>query len=154
MSETLFDESIIAETRPENPRRGMTSAAMAPARFMKDSAQGACAGLLTLAGATQLSSGAAFANVAAGVDAISLQNLGMQLVAGNITGVLQIAGAAALFLMAGRGIARVLGLLVFVAAATAYFNGVEVSEIVEQSQRIYQALLPAYATFQEALMSS
>ncbi|MEM8771038.1 MAG: hypothetical protein AAGD92_05230 [Pseudomonadota bacterium] len=155
MSETV----IAADSIIESPRRSglgvrPPAAVMAPAGFAKNTAQGACAGLLTLAGATQFS-GAALTPELATLFAggTSIETLGMQLVMGNFTGILQIIGAAALFLTAGRGLGRVLGLMMFVAAATAYFNGIGPSELLARSQEIYQALGPAYETFQENLMT-
>lgn len=126
----------------------------APARFARDTTQGACAGMLTLAGATQLTASGFASDLALASGVPSLDTLGMQLVMGNFTGVLQILGAAALFLSAGRGLGRVLGLLVFVGAATAYFNGVAPGDILERSRDIVQALGPAYQTFQDSLTNS
>ncbi|MEO1137161.1 MAG: hypothetical protein AAFW68_11250 [Pseudomonadota bacterium] len=132
-----------------SPRFAAPPMMAAPLGFMKNTTQGACAGLLTLAGATQLSA----ANIGGlRLSDWSLETIGAQLVMGNFTGLLQIIAAAALFITAGRGLARVFGMLLFVAAAVAYFNGVDVQQIVEQSQTIYQALGPAYETFQTALM--
>ena len=158
MSETaLIANETIVESPPARAKRARTpSGAMAaPMRFAKDTTQGACAGLLTLAGATQFASANAAPSL---IDAFSegggLDSIGTGLVAGDFTGLLQIAGAAALFLTAGRGLARVFGLLVFVAAATAYFNGVAPADIIERSRDILAALGPAYETFQNTLMMS
>ncbi len=156
MSETaIISNGAILESPPQNtgpiaPRMG---AMAAPMRFAKNTTQGACAGLLTLAGATQFSGSAVSSSLADVFAAGSTHALGAQLVAGNMTGVLQVIGAAALFLTAGKGIARVLGLMLFVIAAAAYFNGVAPADVIERSQAVYRALGPAYMTFQESLMA-
>lgn len=150
--------SIPARTAFENtsavaaPRLTLPAAMPAPFGFMKDTTQGACAGLLTLAGATQLAGSPLGAVSSASLSGWSIDAVGAQLVMGNLTGVLQIIGAAALFITAGKGLARVFGMLLFVAAAVAYFNGVDLQDIVARSQNIYQALGPAYESFQIALM--
>lgn len=149
----LAADGVIAEQRPTRTGLGMPGAMSAPAGFLKNTTQSACAGLLTLAGATQLTSAAAAADGFSAFTGGSIEPLAARLVAGDLTGVLQVLGAIALFLTAGRGLARVLGLLVFVAAATAYFNGVGATEIINRSQDIFRALGPAYETFQASLMS-
>ncbi|MEO1252934.1 MAG: hypothetical protein AAFW81_11395 [Pseudomonadota bacterium] len=155
-----MSETILSQREGRVPRTGRsaqfrTPAVMtAPARFAKNTTQGACAGLLTLAGATQISGTAFAADELALASLGSIENLGAQLVMGNFTGLLQIVGAAALFFTAGKGFARVIGLMVFVAAATAYFNGVAPADIVERTRAVYDALGPAYAAFQANLMGA
>jgi hypothetical protein len=156
MSETvLAPAGPVIESQPVNRVSSLARVGdmAAPMRFAKDTTQGVCAGLLTLAGATQFSGNAISTELTDIFTSGSTEALGAQLVAGNLTGALQIVGAAALFLTAGRGFARVLGLLVFVIAAAAYFNGVSPADVFERSQAVYQALGPAYATFQENLMT-
>ena len=152
MSETLVIDGPIVESRSHRSR-AMIDVMAPPMRFTKDAFQGACAGLLTLAGSTQFSMSSLSPQSLASIGLPPLETIAMQLVAGNFTALLQIVGAAALFLAAGRGFARVLGLLVFVAGATAYFNGVEAVDLVERTREIYQALGPAIETFQQELSS-
>lgn len=154
MSDTILAaDGAIVEQRPARLGLAMPSAMSAPVGFLKNTTQSACAGLLTLAGATQITSAAAAADGLSVFTGGSIEPLAARLVAGDLTGVLQILGAIALFLTAGRGLARVLGLLVFLAAASAYFNGVGVADIIGRSQDVFQALGPAYETFQTSLMN-
>ncbi len=116
--------------------RPITRGALRAADGARNFGQGACASLLTFAGATQLAVGAA---PTLDITAFSSADLLVRsLVEGDFMGWPQILGGAALFLAAGRGFARVAGLLTFVAVVFAYFQGVEASDfagLVDEAQR-------------------
>lgn len=63
------------------------------------------------------------------VDFTSLEGLARSLATGGVTGPLQILGAIVIFLMAGRCVARFLGLLTVGAAFVLYSQGVTLAEI-------------------------
>lgn len=133
-------EDTFALGKPAALARAMPSARRmiqpvgSAANVTRNFGQGACAGLLTLAGATQFAAGApaSFDITAFSDGAVILE----QLVKGDFMGLPQILGGAALFLLGGRGLARVVGLLAFVALAAAYFNGVEISEFQVNAEEI------------------
>ncbi len=123
--------------------------------FLRSMAQGACAGLLSLLGVMHLTAslpegeqsfaglfnafGSVFASSAlteAGTLAPGLEtNLAgavERILAGGMPGILELMGAAALFLNAGRGMARILGLLGFVAIVAAHANGVTHADLLDR----------------------
>ncbi|MEM6413367.1 MAG: hypothetical protein AAF720_01770 [Pseudomonadota bacterium] len=104
--------------------------------FFKNMGQGACAGLLTLLGATHLtgvigSSEAHQQLLASSIDPTTLQGLTSSMLISGLPGILEIIGAATLFLNAGRGTGRIIGLLAFVAIAVAHANGVSHTEFID-----------------------
>ena len=105
--------------------------------FFKNMGQGACAGLLTLLGAAQLTGvaptgSADIAPLAAGAAIpTTLEELAAAFLSSGAPGVLEIIGAIALFLNAGRGAGRILGLLAFVLLAVGHANGVSHTEFLE-----------------------
>ena len=122
-----IDAPHIAEFTKPAALRGAGGAALAPFNFARQILQGACAGLLTLLGATHLAASVEKGEVvfapAAGFSAESFRLLLENYAAGGLPGALEIVGAAGLFLNAGRGAGRVIGLLGFVAIAVAHANG-------------------------------
>ncbi len=100
--------------------------------------QGSCAGLLTLAGATQFAAGApASFDITVFSDASLVLE---QLIKGDFMGLPQILGGAALFFFGRRRVMRVLGLLAFIVFAAAYFNGVEISDVQVNAEEITRRL--------------
>ncbi len=127
----------------EAPPRGAGRALRGPLAFVKNAAQGACSGLLTLLGALHLSEGvtpdsAGFAALT-NLDAATLDRVVVNFLDGGVPGAIEIIGAGALFMNAGRGWARVLGLAGFVALALAHANGVDHAELVERLSELYEA---------------
>ena len=114
-------------------KSGSASLALKPLGFARSVAQGACAGLLTLLGAIHLAGAIPQENRS--VETImelnggELESIFGAIAGGGFPGVIEIVGAIALFLNAGRGIGRVLGLLGFVAIAAAHTQGVEHAEM-------------------------
>lgn len=116
----------------------------APFGFIKDITQGACAGLLTLLGALHLTEGvtvetAGLASIA-NFDAATLDMFTQKMLAGGAPGAIEIVGAAALFLNAGKGWARVIGLMGFIAAAVAYANGVDQAEFLQKTADLFEII--------------
>ncbi|MEO0399584.1 MAG: hypothetical protein AAF224_09225 [Pseudomonadota bacterium] len=104
--------------------------------FFKNMGQGACAGLLTLLGATHLTgvmpgNSEAAAPLIGTVDTTTMEGLAASLLVGGLPGILEIIGAIALFLNAGRGAGRILGLLIFVGIAVSHANGVSHTEFLQ-----------------------
>lgn len=97
--------------------------------FCKDGMQGACAGLLSLLGATHIAaSPTPIASTGAGFESLPaiLQNFS----AGGIAGPVELLGGIVLFLAARRTVARTIGLLGFVGFLWAYANGYELPEML------------------------
>lgn len=116
----------VFETRPAGE-----SAAGGPVRgvfgFCKDTAQGACAGLLSLLGASHImgpSSAAAFGGVQ------SISGLLERVASGGFAGPVELLGATVLFFTARRTIARTIGLLLFIGFMAAYVNGYSMQEML------------------------
>ena len=127
------------DVRPAKPKP--TGNILAPIGFVKNVCQGACAGLLTLLGAMHLTSGVEVESTGlallTNLDAGTLSGVTEQALSGGAPGIIEIIGAAALFVNAGDGWARILGLLGFVIGAVAYANGVEATEFVEKMADLY-----------------
>lgn len=122
-----------------------------PASFVKNTLQGALAGLMTFFGAIQFTGGGS-SIVPTGDFASELPTFVTTalagLPAGAATGAVGVIGAAILFMNAGRGIARLLGLLGFIAIAAAYANGANGDDLVPFLESIYhkiKGLLPLLA---------
>jgi len=156
---TLFGKSASAGyapaydgqlTAPSNFIGGL----WAPLAFLRNAAQGACAGLLTLLGAMHITEGVApdGAGLAAltSLDAATLNTITENLLDGGIPGFVEILGAAVLFMNSGRGWAKILGLLGFVAIAAAHANGVDHAEMVEKASDLYELVQSTVHRFQTA----
>lgn len=123
--------------------------------FVRSMGQGACAGLLMLIGvmhitATLPTGEQSFAGLFAGLtgsfgsllttpsfDQTGSLEAGLSgaienIMAGGAPGILEIMGAIALFLNAGRGMAKIIGLLGFVAIVAAHANGVTHAELLDR----------------------
>ncbi|MEE2692699.1 MAG: hypothetical protein VX640_14280 [Pseudomonadota bacterium] len=120
-------------------RRSSPGAAVfGPLGFLKDLAQGAGAGALTFLGAMKLSAGAA---------PLTLETVMHRVMQGGAPGAIEIAGAAALFLSAGKGPGRVLGLLAFIVLVSVYANGAESAEVVAYIENLYAKLSQILSNF-------
>ncbi len=100
--------------------------------FGRNVGLGACSGFLAFSGALRLTGTLApegFAALHTGLPA-ALTALTGTVFAGKFAAPAELIIAAVLFLMAGRGPARVLGFWGFVAFAMAYANGVNVTEML------------------------
>ena len=119
--------------------------------FARNVGQGACAGLLTLLGSMHLAGAMPAEALAAGENRISAGLLDgfVETVfsAAGLPGVLEIIGAIALFLAAGRGAGRIIGLLAFIGFATAYANGVNAEEFADLLARVTDFIANAPAAF-------
>jgi len=156
---TLFNKSATAgnapayDVRPDNPSL-FSGALWAPIAFVKNAAQGACAGLLTFLGAMHISDGVSHDGAAlaamANIDAATLNTIAENLLDGGIPGVVEIIGAAVLFLNAGRGWAKILGLMGFIAIAFSHANGVSHAEMFEQMSDLYENIQTTITKFQTA----
>lgn len=97
--------------------------------FCKDGFQGACSGLLGLLGATHMTGApAGFAQLHSNIS--WLDTIWSSISAGGLAGPAELLGGAALFFAARRTVARLLGLLAFVAFISAYANGYSASDIL------------------------
>lgn len=110
---------------------------IAPGLFLKNAVQGAGAGFLTLEGSKRVSAdGGGAAGAESSVRAVdptildSLTEMARGLLAESSgAGMLLIAGALFLFLTAGKGGGRTIGLLGFVAAVAAYASGYDLAAL-------------------------
>ena len=155
---TLFGKRATAgaapvyDVRPVKPAMFRAATLWAPVSFVKNAAQGACAGLLTFLGAMHMTAGfepdgEALAAMMS-LDAASLNAVVENLMDGGIPGMVEIVGAAVLFLNAGRGWAKVLGLMAFIAIAFAHANGVEHGELLQKMTDLYEGLQTTLVKFQ------
>ncbi|MEL7487758.1 MAG: hypothetical protein AAGJ87_11155 [Pseudomonadota bacterium] len=156
---TLFRKSAYAEAGPAYDVRPVQPYAasggfMAPINFIKNMGQGACAGLLTLLGAMHLTQGVSIdgAGLASltSFDSATIDAVVEKLLAGGGPGVIEIIGAAALFMNAGRGWAKIWGLMGFVAIAVAHANGVDHAEFFEKVSEMYEFAQTTVHRFQAA----
>jgi len=126
----------------------------APLNFIRKIGQGACAGLLTLLGAMHLAKDASLSDPSvaslAAMDGASLEAVVATLMQGNGPGIIEILGAIALFLNAGRGPARILGLMGFVLIVGAQANGVDQSELLQKATELYELAQQIMQKFQAA----
>ncbi|MEL7491241.1 MAG: hypothetical protein AAGJ73_11030 [Pseudomonadota bacterium] len=130
------------DVRPAQP--STLQGLLAPFNFIRNAAQGACAGLLTLLGAMHLTQGveadsAGLASLTS-IDAASLNTIVENMLDGGIPGMVEIIGAAVLFMNSGRGWAKILGLMGFVAIAAAHANGVTHAELLENITDLYETV--------------
>ncbi len=95
----------------------------------KDTSQGACAGFLSLIGATHLTGGTS-AFGASGSNIGFLDNIWTTLSANGMAGPVELLGGIALFLAARRTVSRTFGLMAFIVFAAAIANGYTVSDIL------------------------
>ena len=95
--------------------------------MIKDAAQGAGAGFLSLTGATSIASGEPI--TAAGNFGL-LGEVFPSLAASGMTGPLQLVGGVILFLAARRTVSRTAGLMAFIAFLAAYANGYSLADIL------------------------
>lgn len=113
-----------------------------PASFIKNILQGALAGLMTFFSAIQFSGGSTIVptgDFASELPA-SVSTALSGLPAGAMTGVIGVIGAAILFMNAGRGLGRTLGLAAFIVLATAYANGANGEDLVPYLESIYHKI--------------
>lgn len=136
-----------AALSPGFDRAGHGGLIAGPVSFLRSIGQGACAGLLAMLGATHLieaaplwgKEGAAAEAVASG----GLDGFIEAALAGGAPGALELVGAAALFLSAGRGPGKVIGLLAFVAIAWAHAQGVDHSQMIDALRSFAETALAA-----------
>ena len=138
-----FDVQAV-ESAPSGRRSQSAALVFAPLGFIKNIAQGACAGLLTLLGAMHFVEGRTFAETTSApllvAEPGSLQAVAQNLLAGGGPGVMEIVGAIILFLNAGRGPGRMLGLLGFVGFAIAHANGAGQTDFVASLTSLYDQI--------------
>ncbi|MEM8771039.1 MAG: hypothetical protein AAGD92_05235 [Pseudomonadota bacterium] len=99
------------------------------AGFCKDTAQGACSGLLGLLGATHMTGArTGIAEIQGTVPYID--SIWSALAAGGLAGPVELLGGVALFFAARRTFARTIGLLAFIAYIVAYMNGYTATDML------------------------
>lgn len=117
----VFDASPAAERKAGGPLRGVFG-------FGRDTAQGACAGLLSLLGASHIMGSSSAAASLGGVQ--SMSGLLERVASGGFAGPVELLGATVLFFTARRTIARTIGLLLFIGFMAAYVNGYSMQEML------------------------
>ncbi len=117
----VFDPRPAAESETGGPLRGVFG-------FCKDTAQGACAGLLSLLGASHILAPSSAAASLGGVQSIT--GLLERAASGGFAGPVELLGATVLFLTARRTIARTIGLLLFIGFMAATVNGYSMQEML------------------------
>lgn len=117
----VFDTRPTTEDKAGGPLRGVFG-------FCKDTAQGACAGLLSLLGASHLLGAPSSVASVGGVQSFS--GLLERFATGGFAGPVELIGATVLFLTARRTIARTIGLLLFIGFMAAYVNGYSLAEML------------------------
>ena len=130
--------------KPAALRGGAGLGVFGPLNFMRSVGQGACAGLLSLIGSMHLLAAwpaenrsiSGFLNT----DATGVEGLVEASLAGGLPGLIEILGAAALFLSAGRGVGRLIGLMGFLAIVAAHVNGVTHEELWGQAGAVLEYL--------------
>lgn len=137
---TIDDAAYAYYSKPDALRSSFSI--FAPVNYLRGIAQGACAGLLTLIGTRHLTApivndGQA-SNTLAGFDSARIESLVEASLSGGLPGIIEIMGAAALFLSAGRGSGRLLGLLGFVAILIGHTNGITQEDLFQQAGELMQ----------------
>ena len=117
----VFDTRPARENAAGGPVRGVFG-------FCKDTAQGACAGLLSLLGASHMMGASSAATSLGGVQSFS--GLLERVASGGFAGPVELLGATVLFFTARRTIARTIGLLLFIGFMAAYVNGYSLVEML------------------------
>ncbi len=117
----VFDTRPAEENGANGPLRGIFG-------VCKDTAQGACAGLLSLLGASHIMGASSSVASVSGVQSFS--GLLEQVASGGLAGPVELLGATVLFFTARRTIARTIGLLLFIGFMTAYANGYSMPEML------------------------
>ncbi|MGF1545526.1 MAG: hypothetical protein ACFB00_13705 [Parvularculaceae bacterium] len=118
-----------------------------PLSFLRCTAQGACAGLLGVIGGMHLTGALpeqlrSIESIAA-LDVGGFGALGGSVLGAGLPGVIELVGAAALFLSAGRGLGRILGLMGFAAFIALQAQGVETGDIAERVRELAEVALGA-----------
>ncbi|WP_411818017.1 hypothetical protein [Hyphococcus sp. DH-69] len=96
---------------------------------VKDVSQGACAGFLSLMGATHLTGGEGLGSVSSNIG--FLDQIWSSLAVNGMAGPVELLAGIALFLAARRTISRTLGLGLFIAFIAAQANGYDVSDMLK-----------------------
>ncbi|PQA85484.1 hypothetical protein [Hyphococcus luteus] len=111
--------------------------------MVKDCAQGAGAGFLSLTGATSIASGQP---MTATGDFGLLGAVFPSLASSGLTGPLQLVGGVLLFLAARRTVSRTTGLLAFVAFLAAYANGFTLADMLTAASNALEGAAGALDT--------
>lgn len=139
----------IYDTRPS--RTSVWAPLASTLNFGRNIGQGACAGLLTYLGALHFTGGMgpeALAAAQSGGPA-ALRAVVQNFEASGFAAPVEIVAATALFLSAGRGPARLLGLFGFVAFAVAYANDIGRAEALQAVLDGLDAVRAFLAQFQQ-----
>lgn len=118
------------DVRPAKEKRGMFGGPLGGfSGICKDTTQGACAGFLSLIGATHLTGGgSAFGTTGSNIG--WLDGLWTSLSANGMAGPVELLGGIALFLAARRTVSRTVGLLAFIVFAVAIANGYTLADML------------------------
>lgn len=104
--------------------------------------QGACAGLLTLMGTLHLTEAWPLEQQSieglTQIDGTGVEGLIEASLAGGVPGLVEILGAIALFLSAGRGSGRLIGLMGFIAILVGHANGVTHDDLFEHAGELLE----------------
>jgi hypothetical protein len=132
-----------------------------PLTFLRNVLQGALAGIMTFfgamqfAGASSAEAGAVSADATASLAGLppevsaSISSFLSGIPSGGGSAAVAIIGAAVLFMSAGRGVARILGLMAFIAVATLYANGANPEDFTPFLTSVYESIkdaIPALAS--------
>ncbi len=115
--------------------------------MIKDAAQGAGAGFLSLTGATSIASGE---TMTATGDLGLLGAVFPSLASSGLTGPMQLVGGVILFLAARRTISRTAGLMAFIAFLAAYANGVTVADMLTAASYALEQAAAAFPVAEAA----
>ncbi len=118
-------------------------------RTVRKFTHGAGSALLVFAGADSLTAATSAAQIddASRINLTTIDGVAQSLLSGALAGPLQVAGAAFLFLAAGKCTARLLGLLAAGAAIFLYLQGVALSDVVAYVERFAARLSAAQTAF-------
>jgi hypothetical protein len=132
------------DVRPSSEFKSLYGGPLAGlAATIKDAAQGAGAGFLSLTGATTIASGE---TMAATGDLGLLGELWPALATNGMSGPVQLVGGVLLFLAARRTISRTAGLLIFLACVVGYSNGYTLADMLSGASAVLEGAAGALET--------
>lgn len=108
----------------------------------KDACQGACAGFLSLIGATHLTSGPSVFGELTSANGM-FDQVWSALAANGMSGPIELLGGIALFFAARRTVSRTIGLVAFIAFVAAYANGYTLADIAGVASTLLESVAGA-----------
>lgn len=127
MSASQIRHSGYYDTRPAYPAFGGANGSV---NAIRKFSQGAGAAVLMFSGADSLANGpqASASGAQPVMDISSLNGIAESLATGGLNGPMQIAGAALIFMLAGKSTARILGLIAAAVLIVMHLQGVSLNE--------------------------